>query len=190
MKLSLTIATLATLLLSAVAEARREKTTLRHHGLKKSGNHGLSMSGTNGADNYFALFNSADQRAPACMSSPLGSGNVVATVRDDIFCIKLSYDGMSGPALFAHVHGPAAVGETGPIIFTIDTTNTEKTQCFELTKDQKKDVDDELWYFNIQSDICPNDAIRSQILPLVSNVGTIVKQLRQKQPGETVTEMQ
>jgi hypothetical protein len=59
-------------------------------------------------------------------------------------------------------------------------TSTVKTQCFELTKDRKKDLDDELWYFDIHCEKCPNDAIRGQILPLTSNVGTLVKQLRQK----------
>jgi hypothetical protein len=170
MKLSLVVATLATHLLSAVVHAKEETTSLRR-----------------GADNYFALINSADQEVPACMSSALGSGNVVATVRDNLFCLKLSYDGLSDMELFSHVHGPAALGETGPIIFTMDI-NTDKTQCFELTKDQKKDLDDELWYFGINSEKCPNGAIRGQILPLVSNVGNIVKQLRQRTPAEAVTE--
>jgi hypothetical protein len=48
----------------------------------------------------------------------------------------------------------------GPVVFTIDNTSTEKTQCFELSAGQMKDLDDELWYFNIHSDKCPNDAIR------------------------------
>jgi hypothetical protein len=65
-------------------------------------------------------------------------------VQDDNFCIKLSYDGLSGPELSPHAHGPAAIGETGPVIFTMALT---------LTKDQMKDLDDELWYFNIYSDV-------------------------------------
>jgi hypothetical protein len=174
MKLSLTITTFAILLLSAVVQAEKKTTPALRRGLK------------NRADNYFALISSADQEVPACMSSALSSGNVVATVRDDLFCIKLSYDGLSSPELFSHVHGPAAVGETGPVIFTIQTSNG-KTQCFELTKDQKEDLDDELWYFNIHSEKCPGSPIRGQILPLVSNVGTIVQQLRQKQPAEPVS---
>jgi hypothetical protein len=172
MKLSLTIATIATLLLSAIVQAKK-KTTSRSRGLK-----GIA----NEADNYFALIDAA-QEAPGCMSSALS--NVVATVRDDIFCIKLSYNGLSGPELFSHVHGPAAVGETGPVIFAINTS-TEKMQCFELTKDQMKDLDDELWYFNMHSEMCPNNAIRGQLLPLLSNVPYIVKQLRQR--AEAVTE--
>jgi hypothetical protein len=53
---------------------------------------------------------------------------------DHYFCIKLSYDGLSGPERSSHVHGPAAVGEIGPVIFTM-ATKTQKKQCFELTSD-------------------------------------------------------
>jgi hypothetical protein len=172
MKLSLTIITSAILLHSAVAQVE-ERTTpapALRGGLK------------NGADNYFALISSADQEVPACMSSALGSSNVVAMVRDNLFCVNLSYDGLSGLELISQVHGPVAIGESGPVIFTIHSS-TEKTKCFELNKDQKKDLDDELWYFNIHSEKCPNDAISGQILPLVSNVGTMVQHLRQKTPA-------
>jgi hypothetical protein len=174
MKLSLAIATLAALLLSAVVHAKKETLSLRR-GLK---------GGNNGADNYFALIiSSADQEVPSCISSALGSGSVVATVRDNIFCIKLSHDGSSGPELFSRVHGPATPGETGLVIFTKDII-TANTQCFELTKDQKKDLDDELWYFDVHSEKCPDSAFRAQILPLVSNVDIIVKQLRQRTTAE------
>jgi hypothetical protein len=170
MKLSL-IASLSTFLLSGVVHAQTEATSLRR-GLKR---------GNNGAGNYFALIGAAaqDEEVPGCMAS--ARGNAIAMVRDDRFCIKLSYDGLSSPEIFSHaVHGPAAVGETGPVIFSLDNTSTKKMQCIQLTAGQMKDLDDELWYFNIHSEMCLNDAIRGQILPLVSNVSIIAKQLRQR----------
>jgi hypothetical protein len=174
MKLSPTIAIHSSLLLLLSAFVRAEKETTSLRGGLKSENNGAD-------DNYFALTSSEDHELPACISSALGSSNVVAMVRENLFCIKLNYDGLSGrEQLISQVHGPAAVGETGPVIFTVHTS-TEKTQCFELTKEQKKDLDHELWYFNIHSEMCPNDAVRGQLLPLVSNAGTKVKQLRQKQ---------
>jgi hypothetical protein len=178
MILPFNVAILATLLLPAVVQAKTETPAL----------HRVLKSRNDGADNYFALIISADQAYfPACMSSVLGSGNVIATVRDNLFCIKLSHNSLSGPVLFSHLHGPAAVGESGPVIFTMDT-NSEKTQCFILTEDQKKDLDDELWYFDIHSDFCRSDAIRGQILPLVSNVGSIIQHLRQRPVVDVVTE--
>jgi hypothetical protein len=157
MKLFLT--TISALFLSGSVQATVErKTALR--GLQQSGMED-EQEGVHGPDIYTA-FISATQEVPECMSSALGFG--ITTVEDHQFCIKLSYDGLSGPELFSHVHGPAAVGETGPVIFTLDTS-TEKKQCFELTADQKKDLDDELWYFNIHSEMCSGGEIRGQILP-------------------------
>jgi hypothetical protein len=170
MKLFLNIATLATLLVSAFAQAKEKTPTLRR----------AHKGGTNVADNYFALISVNREDAECVSSAPLG--NIVAIVRDDLFCIKFSYAGLNsgGPDLFSHIHGPAAAGETGPIIFFMDTSS-EKTQCFEMTKNQIKDLDDELWYFDVHSEMCPDGAIRGQILPLVlRNVDHIVKQLRQR----------
>jgi hypothetical protein len=180
MKLSLIVATLSSLLLSAVVHAERDISSLRG---------GLKSGHKNGADNYFALIGTvADEEISRCMASALGK--VIAMVRDDRFCIRLSSDDLSSPGLFSHaVHGPAAVGETGPVIFTIDTS-TDKTQCFDLTKDQMRDLDDELWYFNIHSEKLPSSDVRGQMLPLASNVAAIVQRLRQKQPAEAVTEAQ
>ena len=168
MKLSMTIATLATLLLSTSVQAKK---TSAHRGLKgggpsvqakKKASAQRGLKGGGGADTYFALI-SAAQEVPGCISSALG--NAVATVDGDQFCIKLSYDGLSGPEIFSHVHGPAAIGETGPVVFTMALT-TQKTQCFTLTKDNKKNLEDEEYYFNIHSDMCPGGEIRGQILPL------------------------
>jgi hypothetical protein len=169
MRLYLNIATLATLLLTAFAQVKEKTPALRSG--RKDGN-------KNGADNYLALVTSVAQKDKGCMTSTLGS--VVATVRDDIFCVKVCYAGFSsgGPDIFSHIHGPAADGETGPVIFTMDTS-TDKMQCSELTKDQMKDLNDELWYFDVHSEMCPNDESRGQIIPLLSNVDHIGKQLRQ-----------
>jgi hypothetical protein len=158
MKLFLTIATLVTLLLSAVVHAKEESTP--------------ALRGNNRGDNYFALITSAGTQAereiPGCVSSALSAGNVVATVRDDRFCIKIAYDQVwsKRPELFSHtLHGPAAAGETGPVIFTMDATSTQM-QCFKLTADQKKELDDELWYIHIHSELCLNDDIHGRILPV------------------------
>jgi hypothetical protein len=170
MKLSLNIATLATLLLLSAFAQAKEKTPALRRGLK---------DGNTGADDYFALVTSVLQEGTGCLASTLGS--LAATVRDDIFCVKFSYDGLrsGGPAdIFSHIHGPATDGETGPVIFTMDTS-TDKMQCFELTKNQIKDLNDELWYFGVHSEMCPNGECRGQILPLLSDVGHIVRQLRQ-----------
>jgi hypothetical protein len=176
MKLFLTITALTTLLLSTSVQAT-DKTSVR--GLKMSRKGGMNKMNRKGgmkmngggkrggvmnrmSETYYSIINAA-QEVPGCTSSALG--NAIATVEGDQFCIKLSYDGLSGPELFSHVHGPAAIGETAPVIFTMALT-TQKTQCFTLTKDNKEAIDNELYYFNIHSDKCPGGEIRGQILAL------------------------
>jgi hypothetical protein len=141
----------------------------------------IQVTAAHGGPEIYTAFISAAQEVPACMSSALGYG--IATVEDHEFCIKLSYDGLSGLELFSHVHGPAAVGETGPVIFTLDTS-TEKKQCFMLTSDQMKDLDDELWYFNIHSDKCPGGEIRGQILPAPAPPAGLSQALGSNEPME------
>jgi hypothetical protein len=137
------------------------------------------------SDTYFSLI-SAAQEVPGCMSSALG--NAIATVEGDQFCIKLNYDGLSGPELFSHVHGPATFGETGPVIFTLDTS-TQKTQCFTLTGDNKMNLDNELYYFNVHSDMCPGGEIRGQILPTpapsTGAASIIIQALKEERPTDT-----
>jgi hypothetical protein len=150
MKLSLNIAALATLLLSTSVQGKKETSAQR----------GLKGGRNRGPDTYFSLL-SAAQEVPGCTSSALG--NAVATVDGDQFCIRLSYDGLSGPELFSHVHGPAAIGETGPVVFTMDMS-TQKTQCFTLSEDNMNAIENELYYFNVHSEMCPGGEIRGQIL--------------------------
>ena len=62
-------------------------------------------------ETYFSVI-SAAQGVPGCTSSALG--NAIATVQDGNLCVKLSYDGLSGPELSSHIHGPGAIGESAP----------------------------------------------------------------------------
>jgi hypothetical protein len=177
MKLTLTLAILSTLLLSSGVQAA-ENTGVRGlnvgnmgggnggdgggGGMKKGAAMGMNGGGMGSkAKTYFSVINAA-QEVPLCSSSALG--NAVATVEDGRFCIALSYNGLSGTELFSHVHGPAAIGEAGPVIIPLNT-GTQKTQCFDITDEGVDDLDDKLWYFNIHSEMCPSGEIRGQILP-------------------------
>ena len=93
--------------------------------------------------------------------------NAFEMVRDDRFCINAFDDGLSSLVRFSHaIQGSATVGETGPVVFTIDTTGTEKMQCFEMTAGQTKDLDDELWYFSIHNEMYNGciDKLKTKVL--------------------------
>jgi hypothetical protein len=50
--------------------------------------------------------------------------------------------------------------------FSQTVLSAQKTQCFNLTEDNKKNLEDALYYFNIHSDKCPGGKIRGQIVAL------------------------
>jgi hypothetical protein len=96
-----------------------------------------------------------------------GTGTVTATLNTDTgeFKYHIEFKDLTGPAVAAHFHGPAAPGSnagpqvpitTKPIVSPIDGTAT-------LTPAQQKDLLDGKWYFNIHTAANPGGEIRGQL---------------------------
>jgi hypothetical protein len=97
-----------------------------------------------------------------------GTGTVTATLNTDTeeFKYHIEFKDLTGPAVAAHFHGPAAVGANArpqvpitanPIVSPIDGTAT-------LTADQAKDLLDGKWYFNVHTAANPGGEIRGQVM--------------------------
>ena len=97
-----------------------------------------------------------------------GTGTLTATLNTETneFKYHVEFSGLTGPAVAAHFHGPAAAGanakpqvpiKASPITSPIDGTAT-------LTPEQAKDLVAGLWYFNIHTAANPGGEIRGQIL--------------------------
>jgi hypothetical protein len=84
----------------------------------------------------------------------------------DTLCVALSFAGLSGPAVAAHVHGPADPDENAPPFFFLSTTSPVN-QCQDLTNDQKKALKAGRLYLNVHTEDHPGGEIRGQILPIV-----------------------
>jgi hypothetical protein len=122
-----------------------------------------NMNSRKGSDVYISLLNSGQGVGDECASAAIG--NALVTVdRGGMMCFSLSYQGLIGNELFTHIHGPAMVGEAADAIFVATSIEAFKSECFQLSRDQEKDLEDGLWYFNIHSDACPGGEIRGQIL--------------------------
>jgi CHRD domain len=96
-----------------------------------------------------------------------GHGMLTATLNTatDELAYHITFEGLTGPAVAAHFHGPAAAGQNGkpqvpikmsPIESPIDGTAT-------LTADQVKDLLAGKWYFNIHTAQNPGGEIRGQV---------------------------
>jgi hypothetical protein len=97
-----------------------------------------------------------------------GTGTVTATLdtATEVFTYHIEFKDLTGPAVAAHFHGPAAVGANArpqvpikmdPVTSPIDGTAT-------LTADQAKDLLDGKWYFNVHTAANPGGEIRGQVV--------------------------
>lgn len=99
-----------------------------------------------------------------------GTGSVVATLDTSTKAFKwtINYEGLSGPAMAAHFHGPAAVGQNAPPVITLKVPeaasgNVAGTQT--LTDAQIADLENAKWYFNVHTAKNKGGEIRGQLLP-------------------------
>lgn len=112
----------------------------------------------------------ADLKASAevpAKDSP-GKGTLTGTLDTETseFKYHVEFSDLSGPAVAAHFHGPAAEGvnakpqipiKVSPIASPIDGKAT-------VTPEQAKDLVDGKWYFNLHTSANPGGEIRGQIL--------------------------
>jgi hypothetical protein len=74
-----------------------------------------------------------------------------------------SYSGLSGPAIAAHFHGPAAVGVNAPVLVPVDAKASPFEGSAKITADQAKDFADGNVYFNVHTAKNKGGEIRGQM---------------------------
>lgn len=118
-----------------------------------------------GLDVYTSFLSPAIE-IPFCTAANPALGNALVTYDDftNQLCANLTYSGLTGPELFSHIHGPAPIGATADVLFTLSTGQI-KTDCFQLTNVQEAYLESGLLYFNVHTQACQPGEIRGQILP-------------------------
>jgi hypothetical protein len=111
-------------------------------------------------------------------STATGSGTVVLDDVADTMKVDLSWQGLTGPALAAHIHGPGAPGTNAPILFpftgvTAAVSGSIPEQTISITPAQIADLEAGLYYMNIHTAMFPAGEIRGQ-LTQVPEPGTLV----------------
>jgi CHRD domain len=99
-----------------------------------------------------------------------GKGSVDATLDTSTKAFKwtISYEGLTGPAIAAHFHGPAAVGHNAAPVIPVKVPeaasgNVSGTQT--LTDEQISELENGKWYFNVHTAQNKGGEIRGQLLP-------------------------
>ena len=111
---------------------------------------------------------SGSQEVPPNNSPATGTG-FVSLSPGNILEIDLSWNGLTTPAIAAHIHGPAAPGQNAGIIFPLagvtGTSGTMPHQSFALDATQLQWFQSGLLYVNIHTSTFPGGEIRAQITP-------------------------
>lgn len=76
----------------------------------------------------------------------------------------VTYEGLSGPAVAAHFHGPAAPGQNAGVQVPVTTSLDNPIKgAADLTEQQAKALEAGQWYFNIHTKKYPDGEIRGQV---------------------------
>ena len=76
-----------------------------------------------------------------------------------------TYTGLTGPAIAAHFHGPAKVGQNAGVLVPADAKASPFQGSATLTDDEVKDLTGGLLYFNIHTLQNKGGEIRGQVMP-------------------------
>lgn len=101
-----------------------------------------------------------------------GSGSGTLTVRGNTLSFTIEYAGLSGPALAAHIHGPASMEASATVMINLapfnggafGTSGTLSGSVI-LTSEQKAAILSGRTYVNIHTEANQGGEIRGQILP-------------------------
>ena len=112
---------------------------------------------------YFATLGGAAEK-PANASKGVGFADMTLDTDNRTISWRITYSGLSGPAVAAHFHGPAGPGATGPVTVAInDPFASPMIGTAPVNFGQIGDLRAGLWYVNIHTLANPKGEIRGQL---------------------------
>jgi hypothetical protein len=115
---------------------------------------------------YMASLDGASEVPPHAVP---GKGMAMADLDTDTktFTYKVDYSDLTGPAVAAHFHGPAAPGVNAPPVVVISpSAPSPLTGKATLTDAQIADLNAGKWYVNVHTAANKGGEIRGQVMPM------------------------
>jgi len=126
--------------------------------------------GTGGSANVttFNMTLTGGQEVPVNTSAATGNVQVQLNRSTGAVTVTGTFSGLTSDATVAHIHGPAAQGQTAPPLITLTVPNSAAgsvTGTGTMSNVQMTDMLGGMTYVNIHSSTYPDGEIRAQILP-------------------------
>lgn len=139
----------------------------------------MLSAGVARATTFVATLDGASERPIPVVSEALGTGGVDLNAAGTQASIVLSWGGLTGPPILAHIHGPAGPNATASPVPGFDLSGLVSGQgtvgslavTLPITAAQIADLSAGLWYFNIHTPTFIGGEIRGQ-LTLIPEPGT------------------
>jgi hypothetical protein len=116
---------------------------------------------------YSAALDSAQEVPPPPSNQGTGTGNLTLDPTTKLLHVYMKWSGL-GTVTNAHIHGPAAPGVSGPVIFNLippkPATSPLRIQVGPLNATQEADLNAGRWYLNIHTAAVPGGEIRGRIV--------------------------
>jgi hypothetical protein len=100
---------------------------------------------------HFTAHLTSDKEVPPNNST--GSGDAMATLDTNAKTLTYSvtYSGLTGPAIMAHIHGPASPGANAPVLFPFANPASPIAGSITLTDAQIADLQAGKYYVNVHT---------------------------------------
>lgn len=126
---------------------------------------GLSLAGAAWADTVqFHAALSGAQEVPPNDSQGMGQASAMLDTTTKQLTYSVTYTGLTGPAMAAHFHGPAAPGTNAPPVVPLSMPASPITGTATLTDAQIADLRAGKWYVNVHTMAHPGGEIRGQVM--------------------------
>jgi CHRD domain len=117
----------------------------------------------------FKVALTGDQQVPPVQTAATGTADLSYDAATRMLTWSVAYNGLSGPATMAHLHGPAAAGKNAaPVIWLSEkgaaVANPIKGNAT-LTPEQAQQMMAGEWYINVHTQANQGGEIRGQVMP-------------------------
>ena len=101
--------------------------------------------------------------SPGVTSAGKGAGTLTYAAETHTLTYTIKYEGLSGPATMAHIHGPAAPGANGGVVVPFPNAASPISGTATLTDAQAAELKAGKYYVNVHTAANKGGEIRGQI---------------------------